>query len=78
MTEGTHYAKQVKPPTKRELQVLELLADYRGTDEIAKALGISVSTVNAHLANLRIKTGTSDWRSLIRYAIEQEWLVSQT
>ncbi len=41
--------------TDRELQVLRMLAEGRGTPEIAEALGISPMTVRVHVKNLLAK-----------------------
>lgn len=46
--------------TARELQVLHLVADGHGNQEIADRLHLGVSTVKSHIANLLEKTGTDN------------------
>jgi DNA-binding CsgD family transcriptional regulator len=43
--------------TKRELEVLRLVADGRTNQEIARSLGISVKTVEKHLEGVYAKLG---------------------
>ena len=43
--------------TKRQLEVLCLLADGKSTDEIAAELGISRTTARNHIANLLAAVG---------------------
>ncbi len=45
--------------TRRELEVLQLLADGQANKEIARALGVSPNTVKTHLARLFEKLGAS-------------------
>lgn len=46
--------------TPRELEVLKLLADGCSNKEIIQRLGIQISTVKLHLANLRVKLDAAD------------------
>ena len=46
--------------TPRELEVLRLIADGQGNKEIARTLGISVSTVKFHVQDLLEKLSASD------------------
>ncbi len=55
----------------RELEVLRLLADGYSTNEIAKKLVISPSTVYTHRRNLMSKLGLSTRRELMEYAKRQ-------
>ena len=55
----------------RERQVLRLIADGRGTRQIAAMLGLSIKTVEAHRGNLMAKLKLRDVASLVRYAIRQ-------
>ena len=48
------------PLTPRELEVLRLIADGQGNKEIAKTLGISVSTVKFHVQDILEKLSASD------------------
>jgi DNA-binding NarL/FixJ family response regulator len=43
--------------TKRQLEVLRLLAEGRSTDEIATKLGLSTTTVRNYVANLLLRLG---------------------
>jgi DNA-binding NarL/FixJ family response regulator len=55
----------------RERQVLRLIAEGRGTKQIAAMLGLSAKTVEAHRGNLMAKLKLRDVASLVRYAIRQ-------
>jgi DNA-binding NarL/FixJ family response regulator len=57
--------------TPRERQVLRLLAEGRGTKQIAAMLALSGKTVEAHRSNLMTKLKLRDVASLVRYAIRQ-------
>ena len=57
--------------TRREAEVIRLLAEGRANKEIAVALGISVRTAEAHRANIAKKLGLHSLAELIRYAIRQ-------
>ena len=46
--------------TDREFAVLEGLAHGRGTDEIARRLGLSAKTVRNHVSNVLMKLGVAD------------------
>jgi DNA-binding CsgD family transcriptional regulator len=50
------------PPalTRRELEVLDLVAVGRSNEQIAAALGISVHTVRAHQQRIRLKLGADN------------------
>ena len=58
--------------TKREKEVLELIADGLTNPEIAEKLFISVSTVDTHRKNLLAKFGSRNIASLVKEAIRQE------
>lgn len=49
-----------KTLTRRERQVVELLAQAVPTKAVASSLGISVQTVHAHLKNVFVKLGVQD------------------
>jgi DNA-binding NarL/FixJ family response regulator len=55
--------------TSREREVLQLLAEGKGTKQIAMALGISVKTVETHRANLMRSLGLDSISELVRYAV---------
>lgn len=57
--------------TKREQEVLELLADGRGNREIAEALGISARTAQKHLENLFKKFNVHDRTELVAHAFRR-------
>ena len=51
--------------TARELQIAELIFQYRNNDEIARSLGIRENTLQKHLQNIFRKTNvTSRWELL--------------
>ncbi len=56
--------------TPRELDVLRLVAEGYGNQEIAERLHLGVSTVKSHLANLLEKTGTDNRVRLAVYAVK--------
>jgi ATP/maltotriose-dependent transcriptional regulator MalT len=57
--------------TRRELEVLTLLAQRRTDKEIAEALFISPRTVMAHVANIFSKLGVNARRDAAAYAVRQ-------
>jgi DNA-binding NarL/FixJ family response regulator len=57
--------------TRRELQVLKLIAEGYTSKEIAQELVISVKTVDRHRQNILDKLGMSDRVELTRYAIRR-------
>jgi DNA-binding NarL/FixJ family response regulator len=56
--------------TKREIEVLELIAQGFSNKEIADKLFISLRTVTNHRANLNMKTGSKNTAGLLAYAIK--------
>ena len=57
--------------TPRERQVIQLLAEGRGNQEIAGLLHISVKTVETHRAAIMRKFGFRSIVDLVRYAIRE-------
>ena len=57
--------------TPRELEVLKLIAEAYTSKDIAKALFISIKTVERHRQNILDKLGMSDRVELTRYAIRR-------
>jgi len=55
--------------TPREREVLQLLAEGKGTKQIAAALSISVKTVETHRSNLMRTLGLDSISDLVRYAV---------
>lgn len=58
--------------TKREKEVLQLIADGLSNNEIAEKLFISVRTVDSHKSHLISKTGSKNVVSLLVYAIKNK------
>lgn len=70
------YIQQTQPEnddlqiTKREMEVLQLVAEGLSNQEIADKLFISKRTVDGHKSNLIIKTGSKNMVDLLVYAIK--------
>jgi DNA-binding NarL/FixJ family response regulator len=60
--------------TRREKEVLELIADGMTNAEIAKKLFISVTTVDTHRKNLLAKFETKNTAALIKIAVSRGYL----
>ncbi|MCF6171084.1 MAG: response regulator transcription factor [Bacteroidales bacterium] len=58
--------------TKRELEILQLIAEGYSNAEIADKLFISIRTVDTHKNNLISKTGSKNVVSLLIYAIKNK------
>lgn len=58
--------------TKRELEVLQLVANGLSNEEIANKLNISATTVKGHRSNLLMKSGSKNTAGLIMYAIKNK------
>jgi len=58
------------PLTKREKDVLKLIADGMSTPEISEKLFIAHSTVETHRRNLIDKTGVANSKALIKWAFQ--------
>lgn len=63
--------KQAKDISKRELEVLKLVAEGLTNSEIAEKLFNSKRTIESHRRNLIEKTGTKNSAELIKYAISR-------
>ena len=61
--------KQVKQLTRRELEVLKLVAQGSGNKWIASELGRSIKTVDHHRENIMKKLGIHEVAGLTRYAV---------
>lgn len=55
--------------TRRELEILRLLAESKSNKEVAAALDIAVRTVETHRANIMRKLDLHSTTDLVRYAI---------
>ncbi|MBE8722225.1 LuxR C-terminal-related transcriptional regulator [Sphingobacterium pedocola] len=62
---------QKSPLTKRELEILPLIAKGLSSTAIAQRLGISVQTVRVHRKNILKKTETTTSGSMIKKCIEE-------
>jgi DNA-binding NarL/FixJ family response regulator len=60
--------------SKREKQVLELVARGRSNAAISQALGLHVSTVKTHLLHVYEKLGVRNRLDLISLAMERGWV----
>lgn len=60
--------------TDREFEVLQLLGEGKSAKEIARHLHLSAKTVAVHSANLRRKLKLKNTASLIRLAVQTEFL----
>ncbi len=57
------------PLTPRQREVLQLIAEGYSTKAIARRLGLSVKTIEAHRANLMGRLDIHDIAGLVRYAV---------
>jgi DNA-binding NarL/FixJ family response regulator len=67
-------ASRLRPPTARELEVIELLAAGWSNDEIAGRLVISRKTVEFHLSQLYRRYGLACRAELVARAIHAQWI----
>lgn len=67
-------SKVFKNPSRRELEVLSLIADELTIPEIAKELYISNETVKTHRRSLLMKMDARNTAGLIRRAYEHRIL----
>lgn len=59
--------------SKREKQILNLIADGKKTAEISEILFIAVNTVNSHRKNIIKKLGLSSHSDLVKIAVESRY-----
>ncbi|HEY6898905.1 MAG TPA: response regulator transcription factor [Rhodocyclaceae bacterium] len=64
-------ASPAAPLSKREEEVMELIAEGLALNQIAKRLSVSPKTVTSHKANLMEKLGLKTNADLIRYVLER-------
>jgi DNA-binding NarL/FixJ family response regulator len=62
--------KETQELTKREIEVLTLIANGRSLKEIADELFISVKTVESHKMHTQDKLGLTNTAQLVKFAIE--------
>lgn len=67
---GTENDKQLETLTQAEKKILNLVAEYKSSREIAALLFISEKTVFNHRMNICKKLNLSGKNSLLRYALE--------
>lgn len=60
--------------TKREMEVLRLIAEWKSSKEIANLLFISVRTVQNHRARIMSKLDMKKTADLVKYAIHQGYI----
>jgi len=58
--------------TKREREILKMLAEGQSVKEIASGFELSVKTVEAHKFNLMRKLGIHNKAHLVQYAIQKK------
>ncbi len=66
------YLIKAEDLTKREKEVLRMIAEERTNAEIADRLFISKRTVDSHRKHLLEKTGAKNTAGLVRFAIDHE------
>jgi DNA-binding CsgD family transcriptional regulator len=54
--------------SRREQQVMQLIADGKTTPEIAKQFGLSLKTIQAHVAHIKAKLRLENMSQVIRLA----------
>lgn len=62
-------AKTLSALTRREREVITLIAESKKTSEIARQMSISERTVDAHRRNISEKTGLKDIAKITRFAL---------
>lgn len=70
-------AKKTKIPvklTKREIEVITLIAKEFTTPQISKQLNIAETTVDTHRRNMITKLGVKSSLGLVRYAMEMKYI----
>jgi two-component system response regulator NreC len=70
-TPGDTNAEEPSPLTKREKEVVCLVAEGLSSREIAEQLHLGVKTVETHRANIMEKIGVHNTVDLIKYAIRE-------
>lgn len=60
--------------TKRELEILPLLAENKSSTEIAEALFVSKETIRTHRKNILAKTNTKSTLELMMLATKEGWI----
>ena len=68
-TRGVTPSSLSRRPSRREIEVLRLLADGKISKQIGSALGISTRTVETYRARLMLKLQVHSVAEVVRYAI---------
>lgn len=63
-------------PTRREMEIIGLIAKGKGNKQIATELGITVRTAETHRARIMMKMGFHSLTDLIHYAIRNKIITS--
>lgn len=66
---GTHRNQDKDVLTRRERQVVQLLAEGKSTKEVATVLDLSVKTAETHRSNIMSKLGLHSISELVLYAV---------
>ena len=74
VSEGIEYRKPLHLLTKRECQVLQLLADGKSNRAVAETLYISEKTVKNHVSNILQKMNVNDRTQAVVSAIRKGWV----
>lgn len=75
MDEGgrDHFGDRSITLTRREREVITLIAQQRTNPEIADMLNLSIATVETHRKNILHKLGLHNGAGLVKYAMERGW-----
>ncbi|MGB8167706.1 MAG: response regulator transcription factor [Chthoniobacteraceae bacterium] len=68
-------ASPIQELTDRELEILALVGQGRGSREIAEQLHLSVKTIESHRLHMKDKLGLASAPELVRFAVQ--WVESQ-
>jgi two-component system, NarL family, response regulator DegU len=71
---GVEYRQPLHLLTKRECQVLQLLADGKSNRAVAETLYISEKTVKNHVSNILQKMNVNDRTQAVVAAIRKGWV----
>jgi LuxR family maltose regulon positive regulatory protein len=72
--EGQHTSQQLTPLTRRELDILQLLASGKSNQEIAEERILTLNTVKKHVANILLKLGVANRTQAVMLAKKQGWM----
>ena len=71
---ATANGSRATSPTRREREVLKLIAEGATTKEVGQRLGISVKTAQVHRDNLKQKLELRSTAAIVRYAIKHKMI----